>query len=780
MDRSVLSLLDSIDDAPAAPVAVPRRNTGKAPAVRPLLLRLLPWLALGLLLSIALLAPLFPQWRDSSSWVVLLMAMAALAVWLLTAVRADQRQPSSARGSSFDALGDHLPQPAARFDGDQRIAYANPDFVAAFGRVSCELSGRRLGELGLASETERLLTAALQRVRERGRSVHLCLELPAENATRTWDALLLPEFDGHSGSERANEHANVSGVMLICHEAQAQAQAQRRPAEVQARGKPPLTWLLNSMPAVVYSAPYAADVDCINDCSFCSDTVEAMLGHRAERFMQEPGFWRTLLHPADAESVARAMASLEASRHLVLEYRIRHANGHWRWLRDEMRLIPPPADAPAGAPPMLLGSCVDITGRREAEDAAHRLVADMAERAHGSHTRYRTIFDTMPMAAAEEDWSGVRRLLLQLRDQGVTDLRGWIDAHPEFARHCLAEVRLLHVNARARELLGVPDALSLPTRLEKVLDQQSDLPPFIDELQALWQGRERHMFRCSRRNWSGQADVDLLITMSLPSLAGGDALVLVCYVDITEIDRLNAELQRSLLQAQRANRELQTFTYSVSHDLKTPLRGIDGYSRLLLRDHEPQLDAEARQFLRHIRRATQQMGHLIDDLLDYARLDQRRLQRSPQALDLLLHSVIDEMSDATQRCGARLHNHIPAGFSALGDADGLRIVLRNLLDNALKFGRPGVPPSITVDALQLPGGGTRICVRDDGMGFDMKYHDRIFEIFQRLHRAEDFPGTGVGLAMVRRAVERMDGTVWAESRPGEGATFIVELPGPGG
>jgi signal transduction histidine kinase len=256
-------------------------------------------------------------------------------------------------------------------------------------------------------------------------------------------------------------------------------------------------------------------------------------------------------------------------------------------------------------------------------------------------------------------------------------------------------------------------------------------------------------------------------------------------IDITErrraeerVRELNADLERRVVartaELEAKNRELETFTYSVSHDLKAPLRGIDGYSRLLQEDHGDRLDEDGRRFLASVRHATQQMGQLIDDLLAYSQLERRALTFAPLRPRAVFDALPIAYEDEIQARGAVLSVDLP-DVAVRADANGLSQVLRNLIDNALKFTRGVNPPRIEVGG-RVADGKYLLWVRDNGIGFDMKFVDRIFDIFQRLHRAEDYPGTGIGLAIVRKALERMDGRVWAESRPGCGATFFVELP----
>jgi PAS domain S-box-containing protein len=249
----------------------------------------------------------------------------------------------------------------------------------------------------------------------------------------------------------------------------------------------------------------------------------------------------------------------------------------------------------------------------------------------------------------------------------------------------------------------------------------------------------------------------------------------------TELQHLNAELEARVAdrtaRLQEANQQLESFAYSVAHDLKAPLRGIDGYSKLLLEDYRKDLPDEAQRFLDNIRAAAGRMNQLIEDLLAYSRLERRRLSSQRVSLAELVADALAELT--AERAVAVAAPRIVTELNGLwvrADAEALRQVIRNLLDNAIKFSRDAERPAITIFAEATQDDRVLLSVADNGCGFDEKYHDRIFEIFQRLHRSEDYPGTGVGLAIVRKATERMGGRVWARSRPGAGATFFLELP----
>jgi PAS domain S-box-containing protein len=256
-------------------------------------------------------------------------------------------------------------------------------------------------------------------------------------------------------------------------------------------------------------------------------------------------------------------------------------------------------------------------------------------------------------------------------------------------------------------------------------------------------------------------------------------------IDISErlraerkVYELNAELEQRVAartaELEAKNRELETFTYSVSHDLKAPLRGIDGYSRLLLEDYEDKLDEEGRRFLHSVRRAAGQMGQLIDDLLAYSQLERRAVQPVRVALRSLVADLLTQYEEEVTRRGVALSVDVP-DIDVWADLSGLTQSLRNLIDNALKFTKSAAAARIEIGGREEVDSCT-IWVRDNGVGFEMKFAERIFDIFQRLHRAEDFPGTGIGLAIVRKAMERMGGRAWALSLPGQGATFYLTIP----
>ena len=234
------------------------------------------------------------------------------------------------------------------------------------------------------------------------------------------------------------------------------------------------------------------------------------------------------------------------------------------------------------------------------------------------------------------------------------------------------------------------------------------------------------------------------------------------------------ELEASALALASANRELEAFAYSVAHDLRTPLRSLDGISRILVEDCGPTLDSEHRDYLDRIRAAAQRMGVLIDALLRLSR--EARMEMSPERLDLgaTAAKIVAELRAGDP--GREVETTIAPGLAARGDAQLVEQLLRNLLENAWKFTAKTARPRIEIGSRD-DDGETVFFVRDNGAGFDPAFAGKMFTAFQRLHRVDEFPGTGIGLTSVQRIARRHGGRVWAEGNPGEGATIYFTLEG---
>jgi len=244
-------------------------------------------------------------------------------------------------------------------------------------------------------------------------------------------------------------------------------------------------------------------------------------------------------------------------------------------------------------------------------------------------------------------------------------------------------------------------------------------------------------------------------------------LVSAAIRDITARNRAAAELIA-------ANQELEAFTYSAAHDLRAPLRHIHGFANFLQQTWYDKLDDEGRHFLDKILNSSKEMGQLLDDLLNFSRLGRIEVDRQQVSLSQVVRRVQQELQP--DEAGRTVTWEIGDLPEVDGDQSLLHQVMVNLLSNAVKYSRRSVNPHIVVGSLNGEGSSVTVFVRDNGTGFEMQYVDKLFRVFQRLHRAEDFEGAGIGLAIVRRVIERHGGRVWAEGAPEQGATFYFSLP----
>jgi PAS domain S-box-containing protein len=239
-----------------------------------------------------------------------------------------------------------------------------------------------------------------------------------------------------------------------------------------------------------------------------------------------------------------------------------------------------------------------------------------------------------------------------------------------------------------------------------------------------------------------------------------------------EISKLYESLRTRAADLEAVNKELEAFSYSVSHDLRAPLRAIDGFARIILEDYSATIDESGRRYLNIICKSTTQMGQLIDDLLAFSRLGRQPMTMAPIDMDGVVKSLLEDFKDLVPQRNIEFISHsLPP---ANGDRSMIRQVLMNLLSNAVKFSKFKEKAVIEIGATK-ENSRTVYYVKDNGAGFDMQYVNKIFGVFQRLHAADEFEGTGVGLAIVQRVVHRHGGDVWAKGEPGKGATFFFTL-----
>jgi signal transduction histidine kinase len=303
-------------------------------------------------------------------------------------------------------------------------------------------------------------------------------------------------------------------------------------------------------------------------------------------------------------------------------------------------------------------------------------------------------------------------------------------------------------------------------------------PQFSEESGIEVAGREWSLYFATLPGFEEDAGSDLPLFVLLSGVAVSFLLfgiTLLLVRSRTLAERASKELEETNRELEGANKELEAFSYSVSHDLRAPLRTIDGFSRILLEDYADRLDEEGEDYLGRVRAASKHMDTLIEDLLDLSRVSRGPLRREVIDLSAMARGIARKLEGSQP--GRRVRFVAEEGVVAFGDANLLAVALENLLGNAFKFTQKEDEATIEFGAVPQRGGGVAYYVRDDGAGFDPRYADKLFGAFQRLHGADEFEGTGIGLATVARIVHRHGGRVWAEGEVGEGATFYFTLGG---
>jgi PAS domain S-box-containing protein len=405
------------------------------------------------------------------------------------------------------------------------------------------------------------------------------------------------------------------------------------------------------------------------------------------------------------------------------------------FVRESARLI----RDDAGHPLYFEGTVEDITERKLYENRMIR-----------SETYYRTLVETSPDAILIVDAGAV----ISFASGKAFDLFG-------------APRTISIIGASIFEWIDPEDRDKLRSRLAEIVSERA--APDV---------REYRLLRYDRTPFWAEISSALL-----PAGPDGRKEILVVCRDVSErrkaedeANRLTIELEErvrertALLEA--ANKELESFAYSASHDLRAPLRGIDGWSLALLEDYGANLDKTGRLYLERVRSEAQRMGRLIDDLLRFSRETRRAINWQKVDISTLAATVSAQLRKTNPDRSLRFE--IQPGLTAYGDPSLLRLVLDKLLDNAVKFSVRRSPALVEVG--QDDRGGERVFfVRDNGAGFDMAYAGKLFRMFQRLHGSDEFPGTGVGLATVQRIITRHGGRIWAEAGIERGATFYFTL-----
>ena len=483
-----------------------------------------------------------------------------------------------------------------------------------------------------------------------------------------------------------------------------------------------LNGVLGSMDRALWS--FAPDMSAM---LFASASTEKIFGRPADEFLARPRLWLEMAHPEERAQAEAVLDRLALSGDALLEYRIVLPGGGIRWVEIRWRHV---SDA-LGNRARLDGIVADVTERKQAEEENRQLLAIVEQSLNEIY-----VFDAVTLRYEYANGGALHNLGYSFRH---LKLLTPLDLMPQYSEGSFVRLveQLLH-REKAQQVFAT-------------VHRRSDGSEYPVEVHLQAVEREGR-WKC------------LAVVIDITERQRAQ----------TEIVKLTSSLEKRVAERTaelaQANAELESFVYSISHDLRTPLRAINGYASILVEEQKGRLDPEAVDMLQRIARGAVRMGDLIDDLLTFSRVGRTELNRMQVDMEAMARTVVEELRPSYPH--AQISIQPMPGAQA--DPALLRQVMLNLVSNALKFSSRRADAHIAIGVLQ-EGEPPAYFVRDNGAGFDTQHAAKLFGVFQRLHQESDFPGTGVGLAIVRRIIERHKGRVWAESSPGKGATFFFTL-----
>jgi PAS domain S-box-containing protein len=534
---------------------------------------------------------------------------------------------------------------------------------------------------------------------------------------------------------------------------------------------------------------------------------EQITGYTFEDYVQRGG-WAAALHPEDREQDARDMAALRNNQAVDSEIRTIHKNGDVRWVRVYAH---PVWDAARNQLTGIYGAVQEITSKKQAEEELEQhaeemyilyqmgLVLSTGQEIYQTlhnlliHIRHLIVFDTFYIGVYDSNEGMISYpLYVNLNEKMEVPPRS-LRENPGMSGEVIFKRRAIYIpdmdapsaqkshspivvgKTHIRSFLGIP--LMSHGNVIGLVSVQSQLPNAYTERQI------RLLETVAAQLATALEKADLLEKLQQELVERKLAE--------EEIRKLNTELEQRVLertlalsasehslrertiQLESANKELEAFSYSVSHDLRAPLRAIKGFSQILMKDFYPNLNEEGMDFLQRISQAASQMSELIESLLSLSRLSRGELNLNTVDLSKIAKEILEKMQ--TQEPDRRVTWIVPDGLQARADEKLMRTVLENLLGNAWKYSSKNEKPVIEMGSIDK-NGQKFYFVKDNGVGFNMANAGKLFGAFQRLHTDAEFPGHGIGLATCQRIIHRHGGSIWAEAEPDQGATFYFSLP----
>ncbi|EAW37248.1 PAS domain S-box protein [Lyngbya sp. PCC 8106] len=488
-----------------------------------------------------------------------------------------------------------------------------------------------------------------------------------------------------------------------------------------------LQFLLSSSPGAIYTSIPTGDYG----ATYMSQTIYSITGYQAWEFVEKSQFWAERVHPDDLEKAFNQLSQVLETGTEILEYRFLHKNNTYRWIRDELKLI----HNHISQSTEIIGYMIDITEHKQTEISLRE-----------SEERFRLMANSAPVLIwvcnSNSQCTFVNQVWLDFTGRTLEQElgRGWLDnIHPDDAQY------LLNNN------------------FSKCNHKES----FTNEFRL--------------RRWDGE--YRWILNQGVPRMTadGNFSGYIGSCIDITErkqAEELLFTLNRELLQS---NRELEQFAYVASHDLQEPLRIVSLFSQLLARKYQDNLDEETQTYIYYIVDAATRMQQLIKDLLAYSQVGTSKSTANFERVDCnqVLQQALQNLQVAITKQNAIINsNQLP---TVIADPQQLVILWQNLIGNAIKYCHPEVSPYIEIGIRPnlIDESQTQewcFSVRDNGIGINSEYFERIFKIFQRLHHSQEYPGTGIGLAICQKIVERHGGRIWVKSEENQGSTFYFTLP----
>lgn len=637
-----------------------------------------------------------------------------VAVFYPLADPAQGEEAGSAPEENYLELANHLSEAFFALDAALKFRCWNKAAETLFGHSALNITGKTLWEVfpewkGTSLERLYLSSARTKRPQTIVNAYH--------------------HQEGHLLYLEVRVHPTQSGLHVFVKD----ITQQKRSEEALQVSKAHLSQILNTVDEVVFSYRVVADGDFVYD--YFSPATSSLWGYSPKELIENKYLLVSCILPEYQDTFNQSMLEQVRSDEVItLEYPFRHRDGSVRWILNKLV----PHRNPAGGL-VITGIAVDVTHRKKTNEQIQSANEVLEERV-------------------------ARR---------TEALEGLINAIPDPIYVVKLEgLRVSYCNTIFAQSLGFNSRDQVQGKTVAECFSSSEAERFLQYSQTVFEGGQLVHQHETLEQKEGIRHYDAF-KVPLRNKSGQIYALLGISHDITELINARHALSKQTAQLETTNNELEAFSYSVSHDLRAPLRAIDGYTRILLEDFGDRIDEEGKRVIDVITHNAIKMGQLIDNLLDFSRLGRKELVKLQINTHHLVASIITDLK--RQTADRQITWDIKPLPPSTGDVNMLKQVWINLVSNAVKYTRD--QPQARVEIGNLPADNESIFyVKDNGVGFDMQYSSKLFGVFQRLHSEEEFEGTGVGLAIVQRIVTRHGGRIWAEGEPGVGATFFFSLP----